>query len=243
MAGRDGELDEIDFEDFDIKKMRIALPKEFISEGLDSEIKKQLLVYVEVFRKAGAVVEEVSLPTLKYVLPIYYTLMPAELSTNLSKFDGIRFGLQKNTADFTSLKEYYQTVRTEGFGDEALRRIMIGTYVLSSAHYEKYYLQAKKVQQKMQREFANIFADYDFVIGSTTPDVAWKLGEKIDDPIKMYLSDIYTVPANICGLPGMSMPGGFVEKEGKKLPWGLQILGDKWSEVKMLKFAKWVSGM
>ncbi len=236
------DLDLSNIDTLDVRQYRVALPKEFISEWLNPEIKEQLLAIVKILRDAGVQVDEVSLPTLEYVLPIYYTLMPAELSTNLARFDGIRFGLQDDTMKFNSIKEYYQKVRTAWFGDEALRRIFTGTYVLSSEHYKSYYLQAKKAQKKMQMEFDKIFSDYDFVIGSTTPDVAWKIWEKINDPIQMYLADVYTVPANICGLPGLSLPAGFVEKNNVKLPWGMQIMWNKRSEIDILKFAKWIEG-
>jgi len=153
--------------------------------------------------------------------------MPAELSTNLSRFDGLRFGLQKDTFDFENIHDYYQSVRSAGFGEEAKRRIMVWTYVLSSENYETYFLQAKKAQRQIQGEFKKVFGKYDLVIGSTTPDVAWKLGEKIDDPVKMYLSDLYTVPANICGLPWISIPAWFVEDRGEKMPRWLHLMADK----------------
>jgi len=233
-------LEECNFALSNLNWYKIALPTEFISEGLDPEIKSQLLVIIERLRKAGAQVDEVSLPTLEYVLPIYYTLMPAELSTNLSRFDGIRFGLQKNSFDFENILEYYKAVRSAGFWEETKRRIMVGTYVLSSEHYESYFIQAQKAQAQMQKEFATIFEKYDLVIGSTTPGVAWKIGEKIDDPIKMYLSDIYTVSANICGLPGISVPAGFVEDRWEKMPWGVHLMADRWKEKKIFEVGNWI---
>jgi aspartyl-tRNA(Asn)/glutamyl-tRNA(Gln) amidotransferase subunit A len=221
----------------DITKIRFALPKEFISEWLHPWIKKSLLEIVEKLRKAGATVDEVSLPTLDLVLPIYYTLMPAELSTNLARFDGIKFWLQNEMSKYPSLLEYYQAVRSKWFGDEAKRRIFIGTYVLSSENYELYYLQAKKAQMQMKKEFENLFQNYDIVFWSTSPDLAWKFGAKIDDPIKMYLSDAYTVPANICWLPGLSLPAGFVEDQGENLPRGLNLMSKFWDDKKLLQIS------
>jgi aspartyl-tRNA(Asn)/glutamyl-tRNA(Gln) amidotransferase subunit A len=151
------------------------------------------------------------MPILAYSVPIYYILMPAEVSTNLARFDGIRFGYQDDTMNYDDLQQYYDHVRSTAFGPEVQRRILLGTYVLSSAHYEGFYLKATQARQKLIQDMQKTFADYDLIISPTSPEVAWKVGEKGDDPLKMYLADLYTIPANLTGIPAISIPMGMVE--------------------------------
>ncbi|HRU50448.1 MAG TPA: Asp-tRNA(Asn)/Glu-tRNA(Gln) amidotransferase subunit GatA [Candidatus Absconditabacterales bacterium] len=223
-----------------INEYKIALPKQAFGEGLDPKIKARILEVVEKLRSKGVQIDEIDLPVLEYALPIYYTLMPAEVSTNLSRFDGIRFGLQKNTMDYDNIQDYYSAIRSEGFGEEVKRRILLGSYVLSSSNYEGYYLKAQKARQKLTQDIDNIFQKYDLILTPTTPEVAWKIGEKINDPLKMYLADIYTVPANLAGLPAISIPVGTVEDEladksglnfvMEQMPVGLHLMANKWKE-------------
>ena len=146
-------------------------------------------------------------------MPIYYTLVPAEVSTNMARFDGIRFGQQETSFDHQDIISYYKKVRSEGFSNEVKRRILLGTFVLSSANYEGYYLKAQRARQQLKKEFSAIFSKYDIILTPTTPTVAWKIGEKIDDPVAMYLEDLYTVPANMAGIPAMSVPAGMLEDQ------------------------------
>ncbi|MCK9467099.1 MAG: Asp-tRNA(Asn)/Glu-tRNA(Gln) amidotransferase subunit GatA [Candidatus Absconditabacterales bacterium] len=213
-----------------ISEYKIALPKQAFGDGLDPKIKNKILETVEKLRAKGVQVDEIDLPILDYVVSIYYTLMPAEVSTNLSRFDGIRFGLQKNTMNYKNIQDYYFAIRSEGFGEEVKRRILLGTYILSSSNYEGYYLKAQKARQKLIQEMDNIFQKYDLILTPTTPELAWKIGEKTKDPLKMYLADIYTVPANLAGLPAISIPIGFVEDDGEQMPVGLHLIANKWQE-------------
>ena len=195
---------------------------------------------VEKLRSKWVQIDEIDLPVLESALPIYYTLMPAEVSTNLSRFDGIRFGLQKNTMDYDNIQDYYSAIRSEWFGEEVKRRILLGSYVLSSSNYEWYYLKAQKARQKLTQDIDNIFQKYDLILTPTTPEVAWKIWEKINDPLKMYLADIYTVPANLAWLPAISIPVGtiedeFADKSGfnfvmEQMPVGLHLMANKWKE-------------
>lgn len=180
-----------------IQSLRILVPKEVLAEGLDSRIRELFLVRIAQLEQAGFEIVWDSLPVLHHSLAMYYTLMPAEVSTNLSRFDGIRYGAQKNTQDFASLDDYYATVRGEAFGEEVKRRILLGTFVLSSANYQGYYLKALQAQQQLKADLAKSFQTYDFILTPTLPEPARKIGSKISDPLKMYLSDLYTVPANL----------------------------------------------
>ncbi len=209
---------------------KIALPKQIFGEWLDPKIKSRLLDVVENLRKVGIQIDEIGVPVLDSGISIYYTLSPAEVSTNLARFDGIRFGLQENTLDHTNIQEYYKKIRSEWFWEEVKRRIVLWTYVLNSANYEWYYLKALKVQQKMKQEMAKIFEKYDLILSPTTPTVAWKIWEKIDNPLTMYLSDVYTVPANLAWLPAMSVPVGTVEDAWENMPVGLHLMANKWKE-------------
>jgi len=223
-----------------INEYKIALPKQAFWEWLDPKIKARILEVVEKLRSKWVQIDEIDLPVLEYALPIYYTLMPAEVSTNLSRFDGIRFGLQKNTMDYDNIQDYYSAIRSEWFGEEVKRRILLGSYVLSSSNYEWYYLKAQKARQKLTQDIDNIFQKYDLILTPTTPEVAWKIWEKINDPLKMYLADIYTVPANLAWLPAISIPVGTVEDEladksglnfvMEQMPVGLHLMANKWKE-------------
>lgn len=223
-----------------INEYKIALPKQAFWEWLDPKIKARILEVVEKLRSQWVQIDEIDLPVLEYALPIYYTLMPAEVSTNLSRFDGIRFGLQKNTMDYDSIQDYYSAIRSEWFGEEVKRRILLGSYVLSSSNYEWYYLKAQKARQKLTQDIDNIFQKYDLILTPTTPEVAWKIWEKINDPLKMYLADIYTVPANLAWLPAISIPVGTIEDEladksglnfvMEQMPVGLHLMANKWKE-------------
>lgn len=222
------------------KIFTIGVPKEALWEGLDPKIKALFLATIEKLRLSWMIVEDISLPMLAYSVPMYYTLMPAEASTNLARFDGIKFGLQSDSMDAQSLQKYYETIRSRWFGEEVKRRILLGTFVLSSANYEWYYLKAQKARQELQDEFDTIFTKYDIILTPTVPEVAWKIGSRTDDPLKVYLADMYTIPANMWGLPAMSLPMGMVEDQWEMMPTGIQLMGQKWSEKKLFGFGKYL---
>jgi aspartyl-tRNA(Asn)/glutamyl-tRNA(Gln) amidotransferase subunit A len=208
--------------------LRIGLLKEFFEKGLDSAVEERIRAALSTYQKLGAELKDVSLPSLPLSVPTYYVVAPAECSSNLARFDGVRFGHRcENPKDLTDL---YRRSRGEGFGAEVKRRIMTGTYVLSAGYYDAYYLQAQKVRQLINRDFERAFGEVDVLMGPTTPTPAFALGSKTSDPITMYLNDIYTIGANLAGLPAMSIPCGFVGK----LPVGLQIVGPHFGEEKIL---------
>lgn len=211
--------------------LKIGLPKEFFEEGLNSQVAQTLQTAIAEFKKMGAEIREISIPNLKYAIPAYYVIAPAECSANLSRFDGVRFGYRcENPADLTDL---YTRSRGEGFGKEVKRRILMGTYALSAGYYDAYYLKAQKVRRLISDDFKNAFAEVDVIMGPVTPTTAFAIGEKIDNPIEMYLSDIYTIAINLAGIPAMSVPAGFVESK----PVGLQIIGNYFSEDRLLNIA------
>ncbi|MBK7497617.1 MAG: Asp-tRNA(Asn)/Glu-tRNA(Gln) amidotransferase subunit GatA [Ignavibacteriales bacterium] len=215
------------------KKLKIGIPKEYFADGLDEEIKTAILNIVDKLKLEGYEVKEVSLPKTEYTIATYYILTTAEASSNLARFDGARYGFRAN--DYKNLKEMYLNSRTQGFGTEVKRRIMLGTYVLSSGYYDAYYRKAQKVRRLIKEDFDNAFKQVDLLITPTTPTVAFKIGEKSDDPLQMYLSDIYTTSANLAGIPGMSIPIG---KNSENLPIGLQILSQQFEEEKIFQLAK-----
>ncbi|HLQ41125.1 MAG TPA: Asp-tRNA(Asn)/Glu-tRNA(Gln) amidotransferase subunit GatA [Tetragenococcus sp.] len=217
--------------DGDIKGMKIALPKEYLDKGVDDGVRKTILQAADKFRELGATVEEVSLPYSKYGVAVYYIIASSEASSNLQRFDGIRYGYRSETAN--SLEEVYVKSRTEGFGDEVKRRIMLGTFSLSAGYYDAYFKKAAQVRTLIKNDFTKVFADYDLIIGPTTPTVAYNIGENIKDPLTMYIGDILTIPVNLAGLPGMSIPAGFSDD----LPVGLQIIGNHFDENMMYKAA------
>ncbi|QSA96140.1 Asp-tRNA(Asn)/Glu-tRNA(Gln) amidotransferase subunit GatA [Methylococcus sp. EFPC2] len=220
-AGLNGSLD----------GLRIGLPKEFFGEGLDADIARLIDEAVAEYRKLGAEVKEVALPHMYLSAPAYYVVAPAECSSNLARFDGVRYGYRcENPAD---LKDLYTRSRGEGFGAEVKRRILIGTYALSAGYYDAYYLKAQKIRRLISDDFQKAFQEVDVILGPTSPSVAFRFGEKSADPIAMYLSDIYTIAVNLAGLPGMSVPIGF----SKNLPVGLQIIGNYFSEARLLNVA------
>jgi len=212
--------------------LRIGLPKEFFGEGLTGDTATAVQAAIEQFRKLGATTVEVSLPNSGLSVAAYYVIAPAEASSNLSRFDGVRYGYR--TPDYADLTDMYEKTRAEGFGAEVKRRIMIGTYVLSHGYYDAYYIQAQKLRRLIAQDFAEAYRQCDVILGPTAPTTAFKLGEKADDPVQMYLSDIYTIAVNLAGLPGMSLPCGF---DGQGLPIGLQLIGDYFSEARMLNVA------
>ncbi|MDP2599466.1 MAG: Asp-tRNA(Asn)/Glu-tRNA(Gln) amidotransferase subunit GatA [Deltaproteobacteria bacterium] len=218
-----------------IKGLRIGLPKEYFIEGIDPEVKESVAKAAKKFEEMGAIVEETSLPHTKYAVPAYYIIAPAEASANLARYDGVRYGYQ--TPDAEDLLELYEKSRTHGFGPEVTLRIVLGTYVLSTGYYDAYYLKAQKVRTLIKKDFLEAFASggkFDAILTPTAPTPAFKLGEKTDDPLKMYLSDIFTIPVNLAGLPGLSLPCGF-SKAG--LPIGLQLIGKHLDEEKLLQIA------
>jgi len=214
-----------------VKGLRIGLLKEFFEKGLDVEVEKRIREALATYEKAGAELVEVSLPSLPLSVPTYYVVAPAECSSNLARFDGVRFGHRCENPK--NLEDLYCRSRGEGFGAEVKRRIMTGTYVLSAGYYDAYYIQAQKARQLINRDFERAFAQVDVLMGPTTPTPAFALGAKTSDPITMYLNDIYTIGANLAGLPAMSIPCGFVGK----LPVGLQIVGPHFGEEKILAAA------
>jgi len=214
-----------------IEGIKIGLPKEYFSEGLDNRIASALDEAIKEYQNLGATVVDISLPNTNLSVPTYYVVAPAECSSNLSRYDGVRFGYRcDNPKD---LMDLYKRTRGEGFGAEVKRRIMIGTYVLSAGYYDAYYLKAQRIRRLISDDFANAFKDVDVIMGPTTPTTAFALGDKVDDPITMYLSDIYTIAVNLAGLPAISIPAGFVNW----LPAGLQIIGNYFQEARILNIA------
>ena len=212
--------------------LRIGLPKEFFAEGLSQDVAGCVNAAIDEYKKLGATIVDVSLPNSSLSVPVYYVLAPAEASSNLSRYDGVRYGYR--TPEYGNLTEMYEMTRAQGFGAEVKRRIMIGTYVLSHGYYDAYYLQAQKIRRLIAQDFTEAFKRCDVIMGPTSPSTAFKLGEKGDDPVQMYLSDIYTIAVNLAGLPGMSIPCGFGDNN---MPVGLQIIGDYFSEARMLNVA------
>ena len=215
----------------DIKGMKIALPKEYLGEGVAADVREAILKAVETFKSLGATIEEVSLPHSKYGVAVYYIIASSEASSNLQRFDGIRYGYRSENVQ--NLEDVYVNSRTEGFGLEVKRRIMLGTFSLSAGYYDAYFKKAGQVRTLIKRDFDQVFADYDLIIGPSAPTVAYGIGENINDPITMYMNDILTIPVNLAGLPGMSIPAGFSEG----LPVGLQLIGKAFDEATMYKAA------
>lgn len=211
--------------------LKIGLPKEYFGEGLEAAISASIDAAIEVYKRLGAEVVEISLPNTHLAVPTYYVVAPAECSSNLSRFDGVRFGYRCEQPK--DLEDLYKRSRGEGFGAEVKRRIMIGTYALSAGYYDAYYLKAQKTRHLISDDFKQAFAKVDLIMGPATPATAFKLGEKTDDPVTMYLNDIYTIATNLAGLPGISLPVGPVDG----LPVGMQIIGNYFSEAKLLNVA------
>lgn len=214
-----------------LQGLRIGVPKEYFSTGLDPRIADLIMASVEELKKLGAVVKEISLPNLQHAIPAYYVIAPAEASSNLSRFDGVRFGYR--CEDPKDLTDLYKRSRGEGFGPEVQRRIMVGAYALSAGYYDAYYLQAQKIRRLIKNDFMNAFAEVDVILGPTTPNPAWKIGAKNADPVAEYLEDFYTITANLAGLPGLSMPAGFADG----LPVGVQLLAPYFQEGRLLNVA------
>jgi aspartyl-tRNA(Asn)/glutamyl-tRNA(Gln) amidotransferase subunit A len=208
--------------DKSIKGKKIGIPAEYFGEGLNDEVRKSVESVLEFYKTAGCEISEVSLPHTEYAIACYYILAPAEASSNLARYDGIRYGYRVDKP--LAMREFYSVTRQEGFGDEVKRRIMLGTYVLSAGYYDAYYKKAQKVRTLIRNDFVKAFKKVDFLITPTSPTTAFKLGEKLDDPLAMYLSDVYTATANLAGIPAISIPSGF---DSKGLPIGTQIIG-KW---------------
>lgn len=227
----------------DITRKRIGIPKEYFSEALEGGVRAIAEAAIDRFRALGAEIVPISLPSSALALPTYYIVMPAEVSSNLARFDGIRFGLsiddeKRSHIETSGLFETYLDTRQYGFGMEVKRRIMLGTYALSSGYYDAYYIKAQKVRTLLRREFERVFLNVDFIFSPTAPEVAFRFGAKSNDPLSMYLSDIYTVTANLVGVPAISFPIGFVEEEdGKRLPLGGQLMGKWFDEEGILNVA------
>ncbi len=215
-----------------VKGLKIGIPKEYRIEGLSAEIEALWQQGIDWFKAAGAEIVEISLPHTKYALPAYYIVAPAEASSNLARYDGVRYGLRVNGRDIIDM---YEETRSHGFGAEVKRRVLIGTYVLSAGYYDAYYIKAQKVRTLIRRDFEDAFETVDAVLTPATPSPAFALGEKGGDPIEMYFNDIFTVTVNMAGLPGISVPAGF-SKTG--LPLGLQLIGRPFDEETMLRAAQ-----
>ncbi|EHO53300.1 Asp-tRNA(Asn)/Glu-tRNA(Gln) amidotransferase subunit GatA [Lentilactobacillus kisonensis] len=208
-----------------VKGMRIGIPTEFMSQGLDDDVKQTVLDTAEQFKKLGATVEEVSLPHTKYGVAAYYIISSSEASSNLQRFDGIRYG--RRAADVKNLEDLYVKSRSEGFGDEVKRRIMLGTFSLSAGFYDAYFKKAAQVRTLMNNDFAKVFKDFDLILAPTAPTPAYGIGEDVSDPMTMYMNDVLTLPVNLAGLPGMSIPAGF----SNGLPVGVQLIGRPYDEL------------
>lgn len=216
----------------DVKEMKIGIPKDYFGEGLDPEVKEAVLQAAKELEKKGAIVEEFDLSLVEYAIPAYYVIACAEASSNLARFDGVKYGYR--TSEYDGLHQMYKKSRSEGFGAEVKRRIMLGSFVLSSGYYDAYYLKALRTKALIKKAFDEAFAKYDLILGPAAPTTAPALGESLSDPLKMYLGDIYTISVNLAGLPGISVPCG---KDSKGLPIGLQLIGDCFQEKKLIRAA------
>lgn len=216
----------------DVAGMRIGIPRDYFGEGLDPQVKEAVLSAAEVLKSKGAIVEEFDLSLVEYAIPTYYTIAAAEASSNLERFDGVKYGFRAK--DYDGLHSMYKKTRSEGFGPEVKRRIMLGSFVLSSGYYDAYYLKALRVKAMIKKAFDEAFAKYDVILGPVAPTTAPKLGSSLADPIKMYLGDIYTISVNLAGLPGISVPCG---KDNNGLPIGVQLIGDCFNEKKLIQTA------
>lgn len=216
----------------DVKGMKIGIPRDYFGEGLNAEVKEKVMAAAKVLEDKGAFIEEFDLPLVEYAIPTYYTIAAAEASSNLERFDGVKYGFRAE--DCKELHQMYKRSRSQGFGPEVKRRIMLGSFVLSSGYYDAYYLKALKVKALIKKAFDDAFAKYDVILGPCAPTTAPKIGSSLSDPINMYLSDIYTISANLAGLPGISVPCG-VDSNG--LPVGLQLIGDCFNEKKLIQAA------
>src|SRR5438105_445486 len=214
------------------KGFRLGVSRALLGEGLDEEVRTAIEKAIEAYRDLGAEIVDIDLPHAKYAIAVYYIIATAEASSNLARYDGVRYGFRAEEAP--GLRDMYRKTRDEGFGAEVKRRIMLGTYVLSAGYYDAYYLKAQKVRALLRQDFANAFKQCDLILTPTTPTPAFKFGEKVDDPLAMYLNDVYTVTANLAGVPGISVPCG-LSTEG--LPIGMQLLGPYWSEATLLRLA------
>lgn len=216
----------------DVKGMKIGIPRDYFGEGLNPEVKEAVLRAAEVLKEKGAIVEEFDLSLVEYAIPTYYTIAAAEASSNLERFDGIKYGYR--TEEYQGLHNMYKKSRSEGFGAEVKRRIMLGSFVLSSGYYDAYYLKALRVKALIKKAFDEAFAKYDVILGPVAPTTAPKIGESLSDPIQMYLGDIYTISINLAGLPGLSIPCG---TDSKGLPIGMQLIGDCFKEKNLIRAA------
>ena len=219
----------------DIRGKIIGIPKEYRMDGMPEEIEKLWADGTAMLKDAGAKIVDITLPHTKYALPAYYVIAPAEASSNLARYDGVRFGHRAKLAAGDGITEMYEKTRAEGFGPEVQRRVMVGTYVLSAGFYDAYYNRARKVRALIKQDFEKVFADgVDAILTPATPSSAFELGKKFDDPVQMYLNDVFTVTVNLAGLPGIAVPAG-VDKDG--LPLGLQLIGRPWEEGDLLNTA------
>ena len=229
------ERDDCDFTEAlveDVKGLRIGIPRDYMGEGLDPEVNQAVMQAAKVLEEKGAVVEAFNLGLVKYAIPAYYTIAAAEASSNLERFDGVKYGYR--TKEYEGLHNMYKKTRSEGFGAEVKRRIMLGSFVLSSGYYDAYYLKALRTKALIKREFDRAFEKYDLILGPAAPTTAPELGKSLDDPMKMYLGDIYTISVNLAGLPGMSVPVG---KDSKGLPVGMQLIGNVFDEKTLIRAA------
>jgi aspartyl-tRNA(Asn)/glutamyl-tRNA(Gln) amidotransferase subunit A len=219
----------------DLKGVKIGIPREYFIDGMDSRIRAKVESAIKLCEQLGAEIVEISLPHTSYAVGVYYIIATAEASANLARYDGVRYGHRaKNPRD---LLDHYMRSREEGLGSEVKRRIILGTYVLSSGYYDAYYLRAQKVRTLIRKDFTSAFEKVDAIICPTSPDLAFKIGERVDDPLRMYLADIFTIATNLAGICGISVPCGLIEEEGKKLPVGLQFLGKPMDEARLLGIA------
>ena len=215
----------------DIRGLKIGIPKEYRVEGMSDEIEKLWTQGIAWLKSAGAEIVDVSLPHTKYALPAYYIVAPAEASSNLARYDGVRYGLRVHSDDITDM---YEKTRAEGFGDEVRRRVLIGTYVLSAGYYDAYYIKAQKIRTLIAQDFKQAYEKVDLLLTPTAPSPAFAIGEKVNDPLSMYLNDVFTVPVNLAGLPGISLPAGL---SSNGLPLGLQLIGRTFDEETLLRAA------